>query len=126
RYGEDAAKLRVAWYRRRFSARLGENLRQGPGVLFVARPRGEHLGQPRRLPHVLRGAEMGARPGAGRRDADAAIIMFKSATTEDTATDGGHGLNTNEGRDLRSCTVTSVVVHSIFVIGAAIALTIAS
>ena len=46
---------------RRFSARMGEDVRQRPRVLWLIRARREDLGQSRRLSHVLRGDPLGPR-----------------------------------------------------------------
>ena len=53
---------------RRFSAGMGQDVRQGTGVLFLAGARRQDLGQPGCLSHVFRGYPMGA--GHDRRRCD--------------------------------------------------------
>ncbi len=67
--------------RRRLPHRMGEDLRQRSGLLFIARPRRKHVGQPRRLPYVLRGASVESRSDRRRRDAatDAPVSRGKAA-----------------------------------------------
>ena len=80
---EDARQRRGPSHRRRLSAGLGEDVRQGPPVLFRTWTRRFDLGQPRRPGDVPRSAEVGA--GAHRRGRDSATLPRPAEVAPPTA-----------------------------------------